>query len=64
MDERKSDDPAGTPIQVEGGRDDGQPEVTPEVQADREAQSEIDYDGWDDETAREQDNMPEDDQQG
>lgn len=62
--EETSDDLLESPIQVEGGRDDGQRETTPEVEADRETQSEISYDGWDDESAREQDNLPEDDQQG
>ncbi|HYH45481.1 MAG TPA: hypothetical protein VEG34_07330 [Thermoanaerobaculia bacterium] len=64
MKNQADEDPSGAPIQVEGGRDDGQLETTPEVEADRETQSEISYDGWDDQTARDQDNLPEDDQQG
>ncbi len=52
------------PIQVEGGRDDGQSETTPEVVADRETQNDVTYDGWDDRAARDQENLPEDEQQG
>lgn len=51
------------PIQIEGGRDDGRSEITPPVVADRAEQSRIDYSGWDEVAAREQENLPEDEQQ-
>lgn len=50
------------PIQIEDTRDDGRLEREPEVVADRTEQTAVEY-RWDDETAREQENLPEDEQQ-
>lgn len=65
LDDRDQGDAAGdeVPIQIEDTRDDGRREREPEVVADRGEQTAVEY-RWDDETAREQENLPEDEQQG